>query len=1190
MRTPNVASCQPQGSTQSLHRQSAHLALALAACAGLLGASRSRDAAAQPASESAFRASPQQDPGPVGAGARALAAGAIDEAERHFRAALEAGADLLAAYDGLLAVAADKGDGDLALVLAHERALIAVTPRGAVPGPPRGTGPTGPGARWPNELAKLRAAAAFELTQEAAQRTRGVARDPSGVIVAAWLRRLALDIAQPSPEVAAALADGLDPLVHPVEGGHIATLKALDRVMTLAHANGRNGEAVRAARVLHGLGVQAEFDHLAGERPAGMARWRAAGAAMLARARERLDAEHPEPWTVDELEWLSSNEGEAFTRQHASFALPGVAVSPRGWYRIESDCGYETLLGVARTIEDHHRRLARWFGEDPFIANADSESEKVLRRGLVRIVPNADGLEAEGAPYFWVGGFQAGDTTVLRFSVGDIEGLGHGLTHELTHRFDGALHPGLPTWAAEGKAVWTGAAYGRASDLDFVPHHAAFGTMDVVRGQGYGGVGKLRALVSGRPEDYRENYSAGYALVVYLNTWQPVGEGDPAAPLAPERALYRERWRAFQLGGARGAKAGEGRDRGDGDAAVQRFTEAFCDGAAGRPANLDEFAVAFGEFLAGFHWREPAPWRPRYTEDVPRRPAHAWVYDDPTWVWSWQRAEPTFGQDQARLAGELMLDVERSTEAVAALVWARSQDGYVPRTNALLLRALAADGRAELARWVLNNELTFPGGAAAEPLPGLSNLRATGALLAGYEAAADAAPGPRARAVFAAEHARLAAWLGVPRLAPVVASVVASGAPAAAEAPRAERVGEADDPAVDERAPRALGSYEDAPLVGYDEHRPSRAFATEAGDLLLGRRADRTGTGRFDRNAGALAFALADAWQLPGTYRVRTRVRFTTGFSQLECVIGYTRRDRNVRFRITAGDYLFAIGETDEEPAFDAVQFGFSGSRDRDAGLRGATPAGEHRFGHSQTVVEVELLVDGASVTAYLDGVEVASYHTIDGAPIAGRVGFGVQQGAVRLERPNVQRLDRGASAGRPLRAPRSLDLARLTAPDFGALRNLPLRGLPRCTTGRLVMWFPADESLGDPAALEKSLLRIVERFSERAFRGDLVQPLTLIVPARCDVGVLAKLGATAGALDPPVEVVTHRLANAARGDAPDGGRQWLLFVDAAGVVRVTLPWVDGASMHEAELAHWLRAFKENGAPVRDLPPLERPK
>ena len=45
----------------------------------------------------------------------------------------------------------------------------------------------------------------------------------------------------------------------------------------------------------------------------------------------------------------------------------------------------------------------------------------------------------------------------MRFSIGTIEGLGHGLTHELTHRFDGALFPGQPTWLVEGKAVWTGA-------------------------------------------------------------------------------------------------------------------------------------------------------------------------------------------------------------------------------------------------------------------------------------------------------------------------------------------------------------------------------------------------------------------------------------------------------------------------------------------------------------------------------------------------------------------------------------------------------------------------------------------------------------------------------------------------------------------------------------------------------------
>ncbi len=1087
---------------------------------------------------------------PVEVGRRALERGAVDEAEGHFRAALTRG-ETRGAWEGLFAVAAARGDADAALVYAAELALVAADAAGVAPELPRGAAPAGllanaSLAKWPKELARRRAAAARELTEAAAARSRALARDPGGALVAAWLRRLALEVAGPMPLVRSALGDGLDPNVQTIDGGHVGVLKALERAMSSAHSNGRPGEAVRAARILHGLGVQADFTHLEGPRPSGMARWRATGAEMLQRARERLAEEHPEPWTVEELEWLSSEAGDAFTRKHRSFALPGVAVSPRGWYRIESDCGLETLLGVARTIEDHHERLARFFGRDPFIEQRGTAAEKVVRQGLVRIVPTADGLEAEGAPFFWAGGFQSGDVTVMRFSVGDIEGLGHGLTHELTHRFDGALHPGIPAWLAEGRAVWTGAAYGPSSDRDFVPNHAAFGTFSHVLGRGYGGAGLLGALIQGEPRDYRENYSAGYALYVFLNTW-PAG-GTP---------LFRAALQAFERSG--GAK--------DAAAARAKFLQYFCDGKDGRPRNLDAFAELFAEFLRGFYWKEPAPWRDRYTEAVPAGGSSGWVYDDPTWVWSWQRAEPTFGQDQARLAGELFLELGQRDQALAALVWARSQDGFVPRTHHALAAALAGAKRADDSAWVVRSELAFPYQQPEAAFPGLAALRATQALLDGYaEAARASAAAPRARALFTAEHRRLARWLGVPPLEI-----------------------DSDSPAVflDERAPLLLDTFDDARLVGYDEDRPKRAFGVvDGGDLVLGARQDRDGTGRFDQSGGQLAFALAEPWQLPGAYRVRTRVRFRTGYCHMEFVVGTTRRDRNVRFRVTAGDYLYAIGEQTAEPEFAEVGYGFSGLRDRDGGLGGALRSGSFPLERARTAVDVELLIDGASVTAYLDGVEVAAYHTIDGAPLEGRVGFAARSGIVRLERPTVQRLDRGVAVGRPARTPRSLDLSAPTGPDFTGLENLPVRGLPPSSTGRVVLWIPQDENTG--AAQVAKLARMAAKLSERAAAEGILQPLSLAVPTALGDEALAELVAATAGLEPRVTIERHRLTSERVGEASDQGRTWVFFVDAASVVRVTLPWLEGASLREREFQHWITVFRENGAPPRALPEVTR--
>jgi len=204
----------------------------------------------------------------------------------------------------------------------------------------------------------------------------------------------------------------------------------------------------------------------------------------------------------------------------------------------------------------HHDRLAKWYGSDPF----------ATRPGLCRIVPEASGLESEGAPFWWAGGFQGGDTTTVRFSVGSIEGLGHLLTHELTHRFDGALFPGIPAWLAEGKAVWTGNAYANCEDDAFDERWASIGTIEAAFIKGYGDLGKLTKLITGTLDDYRDNYVAGFALYVYLHTRKPQGTA----------TVFADRLVKFQKE-ARGKKGKE------------HFEACFCDGKEGRPEKLEGF-------------------------------------------------------------------------------------------------------------------------------------------------------------------------------------------------------------------------------------------------------------------------------------------------------------------------------------------------------------------------------------------------------------------------------------------------------------------------------------------------------------------------------------------------------------------------------------------------------------------------
>jgi len=81
----------------------------------------------------------------------------------------------------------------------------------------------------------------------------------------------------------------------------------------------------------------------------------------------------------------------------------------------------------------------------------------------------------------------------------------------------------MPAWlvafSCKGRAVWMAAAFGHPSDPESVTDHALLGTIENAFVKGYGDVRNLRMLVEGTTDDFRDNYVAGYALYVYLDTW-----------------------------------------------------------------------------------------------------------------------------------------------------------------------------------------------------------------------------------------------------------------------------------------------------------------------------------------------------------------------------------------------------------------------------------------------------------------------------------------------------------------------------------------------------------------------------------------------------------------------------------------------------------------------------------------------
>lgn len=1088
---------------------------------------------------------------PLAAGKAALAAGQRADAARHLRRALDFAPDSAELWSLLVEACADDPDArELAL---HGLATAAVDVDGklALAADARKRMPAG--EEPPATLAAARAAAVDELLKLAAAREREAVAKVDQLLVEWWARRFALDLAAASPALRAGRDAEFSARLPLPPALPAKVVKSLETFAASAIANGRTADAIKAGRILAGMGTQLAFGKdLQGERPAGVGDVRERAAAILDKARARLSQRGEKPWTIDELLQLDADQAEAFTREHDSFANPGIALSPQGWYRVETDCGFNTLLGVAETIELHHQRLANWYGQDPFVG----------RQGLCRVVPEAAGLEAEGSPFWWAGGFQSGDVTTLRFSCSNIEAFGHGLTHELTHRFDGAIYPGMPSWLVEGRAVWTGGAFGHSSDERFVEGWASVGTIEAAFIKGYGDGNSLTKLIEGTIDDYRDNYVAGFALYVYLDTVAGPG-GQP---------LFKERLQKF-MKEARGVRKWNA-----------QFEQCFCDGRDGRPKEFGEFVAAWAPWLAGFYWDGRKPWATAYEKDVKHRDSKT-ILDEPTWVWSRHRAEPRFGQDQAALAGRLLLAAGKRQDAIAAFLFALAVDGRRPQEEALLAGALEAEGRRDAA-WVLKQTIEFPVGARLGAPPFASALPKVRAFAEQLQSAAMAAQGaarPLTAASWRAERERCASWFGLsapPAAPPIDASKALAGF----------------DPPARPLAPKGFTEYG---LTDYEERRAKgRWYVDEEGDLHVGRNQPRDATGTVDRHAAQIhCFAIAPEWVLPGTWRLDARIRFTTSFVNGAVIFGYADRESNLRFSFSAGDFMYAIGKSQKEPEFNDMHWSLTGLRDRDGGLPGSTASGGFGFESRQSSFALTLMVDGALVEASINGTVVGRYHTVDGAAVEGLIGFATSMGAIEVEDARVTRLEKSRLAPAAGFAPTVFDLATARSlPPWGAMQRT-CAGLERRTQGTLLLWLaPPNEALTDEAARAGFTAKLQWDLRELAQLVERLQPtqqLVVALPAAVDASgqkFLAEFGQTV--LGGAPRFIVHQQPFQPDGVEAPNSKRFLLFIDSAGVVRRWSDMPTGTMVADDDqwLGQWLAVFRDHGRPQRELPEVERPK
>jgi len=1051
-------------------------------------------------------------------GEAALESGSFNEAAEHFLFALERNPENPAIVEKLLQTAHGAGNQNARALWAHDWTALSANARGVAK-------PSVKLQTWmleedphPLLVAKSRAAAVRDLMKFRDQQGKDK-RAGTGLVVE-WAEDVARTLAAGAPALATAHQGSLEAeFVHDREIWR-STVRSLERLIHSAQSRADHDTVIRAGRALLGMSRQASFgEDCHGPPPISMNREGAIASGAIGRSRRQLAQKDGWVTPLETLEEMDLDQQRAFTVEHASFAFPGATLSPQDWYRVETSCGWETLYGAATTVEEHHKRLVNWYGKDPFIG----------RPGILRVVPESHGLEAEGTPFYWAGGFQGGDTTTLKFTIGTIPGLGRGITHELTHRFDGGMYGGLPGWLSEGRASWTAAAYGSIYDTEFVANHASFGTMTSARNMGYGRKDKFVELIDGTLEEYRDNYTVGYALFLYLNTWSGVEDG--------QEPLYHDKLQDYMTENKR--------RRGS---AIKVFESYFADGKSDRPDGIDDFVKQWDEWLAGWYWRDRKPWTKRYTSKTPPGDPAPTVYDEPTWTWLRARAEPWFGQDHARQAGELFVENAMWKEAVIAFEWALRVDEPSDHTLATLETALG-HARSPHATWVLKNWRRFdsPRRLAFERTtpPFLNRLKGASSLREAWANAARdyASKGvPLAAAAMAAEHDRLSAILGLPDLEPAVAFT---------------RQEDSSPLHPYHALPYALGrnGWGDEMLVGHEDRLVDGLWYVDQrnGDIHVGRNKPRTGTDTLDQNSPWRdAVVLADEWQDAGRWRMKTQIEMTTAFLNGGMVLGWTRRDRFIRLRLSAGDRQFANGEIEGRRDANQVHWSLDGMWTRGGGSSGAVG-----FGEDKTTFDIEVLVDGPTVEVHLDGKLAGVFTTLDARPIQGRAGFFTSQGAMRVRTPFMQRLDREAWTPGGAAWGGGLHPARGGSAEWRDLNGRPVTGLPLHESGSLVLWFPNQlKGKGADAGPEETLTHYTQ--SLERFLGDYgadnpSQGVTVVLPS--DTPTMVRTGLEAaleGLVGPGLFFGFHNRPEPDESQWTVGGwaQPWLAFVDPAGILR----------------------------------------
>jgi hypothetical protein len=251
-----------------------------------------------------------------------------------------------------------------------------------------------------------------------------------------------------------------------------------------------------------------------------------------------------------------------------------------------------------------------------------------------------------------------------------------------------------------------------------------------------------------------------------------------------------------------------------------------------------------------------------------------------------------------------------------------------------------------------------------------------------------------------------------------------------------------------------LGGWSESGLTGLEDNRiEGNWFVDYQDDVHVGRKTARSGTDTMDRDArGSDAFVHSLEWQDPGRYRLTAKIEQTTQYYSGGVLLGYTRRDRNIRFGFNGGDLRYATKESETREESYGFNWTLDGLYARQGRLSGGVG-----FDRRKTTWDLVILVDGPTVEVFVDDKRIANLTTLDARPIQGYFGFYTSTGAMRVIEPQVERLDRELFGPNATSSGRGLHPWRKGAERLRDFIGRPVTGLPLSGAGTAILWIPGE-------------------------------------------------------------------------------------------------------------------------------------